>query len=272
MGASRDAMDSRSLQEHIDGTYLAVRVGLALVGLALPWVLWLAGKGWFQIALQGSMSAYYHTAMRNAFVGGLVSIGVCLVLYKGFSRTEDWVLNAAGILAALVAFMPADPPCPDGVGCVELATAGWHTAAAVAFFLCIAFVCIRCASDTLSLIRDADRAEHLERVYDGLGVAMIVLPLATLVVGRWANGDGGSFPVTFVLEAVAITVFGIYWIAKSLEIRATRADTLALEGRLEREEAPPPGTKKAPGRLVLTAPSEEEIEEAAQAMARRAGP
>lgn len=266
MNGRTDALDSRSLQEHIDGTYLAVRVGLALVGLALPWVLWLAGRGWFDLALQGSMSAYYHTAMRNAFVGGLVSIGVCLVLYKGFSRTEDWVLNVAGILAALVAFLPTNPSCPTGTGCEILPTAVWHKAAAVAFFLCIAFVCIRCASDTLSLIRDADRAEALERLYDVLGGAMIVFPLTTVLVGRWANDGGASIPVTFWLEAVAITVFGAYWIAKSLEIQATRADTLALEGRLEREEAPAPGTRKAPGRVVLTAPSDEEIAEAAASM------
>src|SRR4051794_38394117 len=53
-----------------------------------------------------SISAYYYTPVHAYFVGALVSIGVCLLCLKGNTPGEDILLNLAGMLAPVVAFVP----------------------------------------------------------------------------------------------------------------------------------------------------------------------
>ena len=87
--------------KHIIDTYFSTRFGIGVIGIAFPIILWLIGLK-FGVPLQGSISAYYHTPMRNVFVGILFAIGASLFLYKGYGTTEDFVLDAAGILALCI--------------------------------------------------------------------------------------------------------------------------------------------------------------------------
>lgn len=57
--------------------------------------------------LLGSISAYYYTPVRNVFVGALTAIGLGLVAIAGRPGWEDSMLNLAGMLAPVVAFVPA---------------------------------------------------------------------------------------------------------------------------------------------------------------------
>ncbi len=71
---------------------------------------------------QTSLSSYYYTPVRPVLVATLVALGACLVIIKGESRHEDALLNVAGMLAPVVAFVPtagyarcwsAEPPSRD---------------------------------------------------------------------------------------------------------------------------------------------------------------
>ena len=55
---------------------------------------------------QTSVSAYYYTPVRAIFVGMLLAIGLCLIVIKGSTTWEDATLNAAGMLAPVVAVVP----------------------------------------------------------------------------------------------------------------------------------------------------------------------
>jgi len=55
---------------------------------------------------QTSVSAYYYTPVRAVFVGVLLAIGLCLIVIKGSTTWEDATLNAAGMLAPVVAVVP----------------------------------------------------------------------------------------------------------------------------------------------------------------------
>lgn len=59
---------------------------------------------------QGSISAYFYTPVQAVFVGALLVIGVSLIAIKGSTDTEDVLLNLAGVLAPIVAFVPTSPP------------------------------------------------------------------------------------------------------------------------------------------------------------------
>ncbi len=59
---------------------------------------------------QGSISAYYYTPVQAVFVGALLTIGVSLIAIKGSTDLEDTLLNVAGVLAPIVAFVPTSSP------------------------------------------------------------------------------------------------------------------------------------------------------------------
>lgn len=238
--------DAEALQAHITRTYHNLRYGIGITGLALPVLLWIGGAVIDHKPLRSSMSAYYYTSMGDVFVGSLVAIGLFLYLYKGFSTVENWALNVAGALAVGIAMIPTAREESTVLAAKDHLTL--HTTLAVAFFLVIAFVCIVCADDTLSLIRDTKIAERLRTVYRLLGIGMIVSPLLAVVVTLVLH----STSRTFFLEAFAIWLFGAYWLVKSRELQQTGAEQLALDGKLQ--AAPRTVHKEAPGRLVQIAP------------------
>jgi hypothetical protein len=238
--------DADTLQKHMAGTYHNLRLGVGVVGITLPIALWLGGMIFDREALRSSMSAYYYSdAMRNTFVGALITIGVILYFYKGFSTKENVALNFAGFFAVMVAMIPTHPADTDG----PLLTA--HRVAAVLFFASIAYVAIFRASDTLSLIRDTNDAEKLRTVYRSLGIAMVLLPLIAVILGTWDAALKSV--VVFIVEAFAVWTFGIFWLVKSAELKATDAQRLALEGKLQ-AVAPTAVPEASPGRLVQVEP------------------
>lgn len=89
-------MEAGKLRSHISATYYTLRKGLAVLALALPWVLWIGGHIFSDLPLQASMSAYYHAGggvMRDAFVGIMFAVSFFLVLYKGFTYFENHAFN-----------------------------------------------------------------------------------------------------------------------------------------------------------------------------------
>lgn len=234
------------LRRHLVRTYTSLRYGVGIIGGALPLVLWLGGWIGDGEPLRGSMSAYYYSpAMRDVFVGALITVGVILYLYRGFSTVEDWALNLAGIFAVGVALVPTTPP---GAPARALT---WHGTFAVAFFICIAYVCIFRASDTLSLVRWTDRARRLRLAYRLLGYAMIVAPLLAAALAYLLRDGVHPNRVVFAVEAAGVWVFSAYWLYKSRELSETGAAEAALAGKLRRIEVPQAGQL---GRLVQVEP------------------
>jgi len=245
------------LSEHMLSTYQTLRIVLVVIALLFPWVLWIGGFyiSRQRVELQHSISAYYHAnemtrtelaaresalregrqrdnvhidsgrgVMRNWFVGVLFAISALLAVYKGFRPAEDLALNLAAIFATLVALFPSqwvDDPKPQPFS--------FHGAFAVLFFLCIAYVCIFCASATLSLVRDENRRAHYRRFYKLVGWTMVVSPIIAAVLNVFVGGVA----YVFFLEAVGVYAFAAYWLVKTREIRETKADLKAASGEIE---------------------------------------
>jgi hypothetical protein len=87
-------------------TYRYLRIAMiamvALLGAALLHEWWATGGRCFQT----SISSYYYTPAKSAMVAALATIGVCLVVVKGNTEWEDTLLNLAGAVAPVVAFVP----------------------------------------------------------------------------------------------------------------------------------------------------------------------
>ncbi len=100
---------------------LVVLVVLLAAAVLIEW--WHTGRTCFQ----ASISAYYYTPARPVLVGVLVGVGVCLVALKGADEREDVLLNVAGMLAPVVAFVPT----PDIGTCSSVAVPSTDTVASV---------------------------------------------------------------------------------------------------------------------------------------------
>jgi hypothetical protein len=226
----------RRLDSNVEDTYFFLRSSLGVIAVLLPLVLWLGGLQALGIPPQTSISAYYHTEMRDVLVGGLFAVGLTLLIYKGFSFVEDWLLNAAGALIVGVAYFPMNPstlhkcfptcqpPCMAYASVLDqtpdaLIAIGIHGYCAVAFFIAIGSVCIFCSGRTLPLIENQSIQRAYSFAYRTLGVAMVALPLAAAAVLRFSPTSGSSCTdrTVFWIEASGIWVFATFWLLKTYE-------------------------------------------------------
>jgi hypothetical protein len=246
-GSFSGSLSSVELQNHVLRSYFLMRIGIAIIGIAFPFVL-LFGGLIVHICPQDSMSAYYHAigeggaSMRNWFVGLLFAVSISLGLYRGYSRVEDRLLDAAGFLGVGIAIFPmswsplVDSACGRAVGVpyrgVRIGPWPLHDILAFAFFICIAFVCWFCADDTLCLVPSPARRRQLRVVY-----RVIALLMPTTMFAAWGiNTIWGTSWAVFWAEAAGVVVFGVYWLIKGLELRHTAADLDAAQGKLRQNE------------------------------------
>jgi hypothetical protein len=226
--------DIKDSSRYISATYFALRIGLATMAFVFPILLLIGGYS-AKIPIQGSMSAYYHASahaldngsagqgvMRDIFVGILFAVGVILIVYRGVTRPESYVLNFAGLLALGIALFPM-----HWSGSHNLA-GELHNRFALLFFGCIAYVAIFRAGDTLSLVSER-RRKHYHRVYLGLGWAMVGLPILAFVLAL--SQPLKSYKI-FVIEFAGIYAFGAYWVVKTKELLETDFDSKAAKGKI----------------------------------------
>lgn len=222
-------MTSEDLRTNILSTYFTLRMGIVVLSAALPLSLYF----YSQFAQGGldehSMSAFYgayNGAMRGPFVGILWAVGAFLVLYKGFSPLEDWLLNLAGVFAIATAMIP----CGCWIGQAEEYHNKVHVTVAVLFFVCVAAVVWFCAEDTVTLLPTAALQKRYKALYRGIAFALALSPVAAIAVSYVSNHYVSR---TFYIEAGGVFVFAFYWLVKSTEFRLTSAEKRALRGELK---------------------------------------
>jgi len=217
-------LQKKDLQLYIAGTYFALRLGMFAIGAALPFAVLIGGHVASSGPQPDSISGYYHTGMRNLLVGALVMMGTSLLLYRGFGRLENWLLNFAGVGAVGVAFLPAPRDSGATDGATVFVSAHWHAASALTAFVGIGVTAMFCGRYTTSLLDEKARKKYL-LAYQVLGAAMIVLPVLVVLLAH------GASTWMFWTESAALWVFAAYWLVKTIECRTTDADTVAVEGK-----------------------------------------
>ena len=237
-------MAPKNLSNSIAATYKWLRLGIGLMALAFPLILWIGGHLVASLPLQGSMSAYYHAGnalvpgqgvMRNEFVGILFAVGTILFLFRGISRLEDLLLNLAGVMALGVALFPMAWPEKSGAPNSFFST---HGVCAVTFFFCIGFVCIFCASDTLDQlekVKGETQKTRYRKSYRILGVLMVALPLGAMCLKLFAPWRDWTI---FFVEVAGIYVFSAFWLLKTYEISQTDLDKKVAQGKIRVEPRP----------------------------------
>jgi hypothetical protein len=158
-----------------------------------------------------SISAYYFTPVHAVFIGSICAMGTLLIVYRGVKPTEDILLNLAGILAFVVAFVPTtrpDPELPVGVVPVPTVSANvWALVVALAVSRVASWLMYRRTHTAPQLGPIAKVVLWGQRVL--LAVGLVVLA----VNPRWFAANAHGIAATSLFAAIIATVFLAAFIA-----------------------------------------------------------
>lgn len=224
MGNDRNQRENPSLI-----SYLTLRKAVGILGTGLPVIL-VVGSVVFGNCreIQSSISAYYHTGMRDIFVGIISAIALFLFAYKGYDRADAIAGNLACVFALVVAFFPTSVNGSPG-GCIPESVDNGiistiHYIAAAGFFLVLSyfslFLFTRSVNDPTPMKLKRNR---LYRVCGYTMLVSIALIGAFSICLRMSGCQQlQRFHPTFWLETIALWAFGISWLTKGKAILADR--------------------------------------------------
>lgn len=194
-------------------SYLTLRKAVGSLGIALPFILAVGGLLVHKIAIQSSISHYYHSDMRDIFVGVLCAIAAFLISYKGYDRQDDYAGDLAGLFAIGVALIPTAPDLATGTAVI---VGGLHLFFAAGFFCTLAYFSLFLFTKT-NTSNPTPQKKQRNSVYK---VSGFIILIAIGLIGLLAIlPDSASKPIktlkpVFWLESIAIIAFGISWLTK----------------------------------------------------------
>jgi hypothetical protein len=204
-------------------SYLNLRRFIGVLGLAFPLVLLAGGQIVFHTGLRPSLSDYYHTGMRDVFVGTLWAIGVFLVSYRGYQKRDDVAGNLACVFAVGLSIFPVAGDAATGT---EKVIGHLHFIFAAAFFLTLVYFSLFLFTKTDPNANPTHRKVVRNRWYRVCGWVMLVC-VAGIAIFKLLLADAwvSDHKVVFILEAIAIEAFGFSWFVKGEAILGDRPRT-----------------------------------------------
>jgi len=209
-------------------SYIIIGAIVGAVGVLLPIIFiggerFFLGGGWH---VRGSISAYYHTSMRDVFVAGLCVTGFLLAIYRSgeLRKAEFWLSLVAGIAVTGVVFFPTGrpglppdaPKCgvmPEPAGCSpvqqllgEIPVAMVHFTCAVVFIVTLALISFVFAG------HDGNKASTLQIA---CGVTILAAVLG-VVAGELNEITLGELTPLYIGEVVSVWAFAVSWVAESV--------------------------------------------------------
>jgi hypothetical protein len=210
-------------------SYLVMRTVIGFVGILLPFAAVLIDYFVLSgdVLPRDSVSAYYHSGVRDIFVGSLCVIALFLITYKVFEHNLDNTLSLiAGVAALGVAVFPSWRPAgtpltplQDLLGEQLVATIHFVCAAVFIGSLAIISYYFGEREGKRGQQRDGHRATlppTFWRRFHKSCALIIALAVVFIAVTKWT----GWFDDYSVLigEAVAALSFGASWLMKGLEL------------------------------------------------------
>lgn len=153
-----------------------------------------------------SISATYY--VTPALAGILTTAAIVLMCYKGYDRLDNIITSLSGLFGVMIVIFPCRCPiAPELVGFFQLPVGTSHiihSVSAVAFFLILAYNSMFQFTKGKSDTKNKRIKKVIYRVCAiGMLCAMVLMPLPFKF-----------FAKTFIIEAIALTFFGISWLIK----------------------------------------------------------
>jgi len=210
-------------------SYYTMRRAIGVLGITLPLIL-VAGSSLFGDCkeVQSSISTYYHTNMRNIFVGYNCAVALFLFAYRG----HDWRDNFTGYLGCIAVLGVAFLPCtigPSAQPCLVQACAQnplvgkLHNLSALMYFIILIvyalFLFPKTHMDMVTGIkrfmgRQKKKRNVVYYICGGLMTTALLLIIAYMwFLGKLYPGLKDLDPI-FWLESIVLLSFGISWLTK----------------------------------------------------------
>lgn len=209
-------------------SYLAIRRSLGLLGFILPIILGPIGWLFFGIEIQENMSSYYHTPLRDVFVGVMCSIGIFLYCYRGYDATEHWTGIFACLAAVGVAIFPLDPHSDP---LRQSTVSGYlHTMSGGTFFSMLALYSLYHFPRGNLSFGIVSRDEKRDAIYRTSGLTIVgcmgVMGIHLfLLTGSW-KATLNDYNFLFWMEWVAVWAFAFAWLTKGHAILANVSEEI----------------------------------------------
>ena len=220
---------------------LWTRAIIGVIGIALPIVL-IFGEAVFLrggVHVRGSLSAYYHTSMRDIFVASLCVTGFFLATYMaGTRRPSFWLSLVAGLAVIGVVFFPTMrphllpdaprcgvTPMPDGCSSIqqqlgERLVASIHFTFAVTFILSLAAMCFFVFAEG-----EKDRSKRPEMATKPWMATIqkacgwvILGAVAWVILGGLLNVTIWELTPLYLGEVISVWAFGVAWLLKARDL------------------------------------------------------
>lgn len=158
--------------------------------------------------IQVSVSAYYHTSMRNALVGIVCGISLFLLSYHGYTKCDSLASKLAGLFALGIAFFPtsATDDKADIISKLHYITSG-------IFFVILSYMSIFLFTKSSGNMTPEKKIRN--RIYRICGIIMIISVIGIPIQSIPAIHNRIAFlKTTLILETFALVSFGFSWLTK----------------------------------------------------------
>jgi hypothetical protein len=201
-------------------TFRTLRRTVGWLGISLPFALWWGGLLLEACRLQPSISHYYYTNMREVFVGVMCAVSLFLFTYKGHTKLDSYLANAAGLFSLGVVVFPTN--IIDSNSCQERVPTVLdlpfhntiHLTSAALFFSVLAFMSIYLFTKTNKPINRMGRQKKLRNTLYKLCGWIMVLCLVLIGISKPVLKVSETSTLTFWMETVALVAFGFSWLTK----------------------------------------------------------
>jgi hypothetical protein len=192
---------------------------IGILGIALPIIVVLGGFIQNGFVIQGSISSYYYTNMRDYFVGLLCGVSLFLISYKGYEKIDDIIGTLSGIFALGIVIFPISIYSGEivkvGMLLIDDNISGYiHFTSGTLFFLLLSFnsIFLFTKSESGFLTKEKRRRNTIYRI---CGIVMIFTILCIIIYMAFLRDTfiSKTYPV-LIFESIALLAFGVSWLVK----------------------------------------------------------
>ena len=200
-------------------SYLAMRRLIGILGISLPVIVVLGGFTQGEPGLQGSISGYYYTNMRDLFVGILSGVALFLITYRGYEQIDDIVANISGLFALGIVFFPTSMfsgravrvgmfMIPDNI------SENIHLTFGALFFIALSFNSLFLFTRRHPGVMGKEKKRR-NVIYRWCGIVMLFSLVCITIYTFFLRGTFiAAINPVLILESVALFAFGVSWLVK----------------------------------------------------------
>ena len=200
-------------------SYLAMRRLIGILGISIPFIVVLGGFTQGEPTVQGSISGYYYTNMRDCLVGILSGVALFLLSYKGYEKIDDIVAKMSGMFALGMILFPtamfSGKIVRVGMFLIDDSISEKiHLTFGTLFFLALSFNSLFLFTRRHPGVMGKEKKRR-NMIYRICGIVMILAIVCITIYTFFLRGTflAAMNPV-LMLESVALFAFGISWLVK----------------------------------------------------------